>query len=125
MIVAVAAEKGGTGKTTLATTSPSSVPQPVTGHCWLMDADRHGRSNLWALIRARLSLAATGAEVVHMECPHGGDGCHVPDGQKIALESPRCYRIARHFGSGSQSRGGILPGDSSLLALLHASRSSA
>ena len=66
MIVAIVAEKGGTGKTTLATNLAGM--RAAAGHrTLLVDADRQGSSNFWAEIRAGLSLPAVDAEIVHGE----------------------------------------------------------
>lgn len=66
MIVAIVAEKGGTGKTTLATNLAGM--RAAAGHrTLLIDADRQGSSNFWAEIRAGLSLPAVDADVVHGE----------------------------------------------------------
>ena len=66
MIVAIVAEKGGTGKTTLATNLAGM--RAAAGHrTLLIDADRQGSSNFWAEIRAGLSLPGVDAEVVHGE----------------------------------------------------------
>ena len=66
MIVAIVAEKGGTGKTTLATNLAGM--RASAGHrTLLIDADRQGSSNYWAEIRAGLSLPPVDADVVHGE----------------------------------------------------------
>ena len=66
MIVAIVAEKGGTGKTTLATNLAGM--RAAAGHrTLLIDADRQGSSNFWAEIRSGLSLPEVDAEVVHGE----------------------------------------------------------
>ena len=66
MIIAIVAEKGGTGKTTLAT-NLAGMRASSGRRTLLIDADRQGSSNFWAEIRARLSLPSVDGDVVHGE----------------------------------------------------------
>ena len=64
MIVALLAEKGGTGKTTLAT---NLAGMRVIGgrRVLLIDADRQGSAHFWAKARERTSLLRVNSEVLH------------------------------------------------------------
>ena len=64
MIVALLAEKGGTGKTTLAT---NLAGMRVIGgrRVLLIDADRQGSAHFWAKARERSSLLRVNSEVLH------------------------------------------------------------
>ena len=65
MIVALLAEKGGTGKTTLATNLAGMRSR--NRRVLLIDADRQGSSHFWAQQRARVSVFKLDSETLHGE----------------------------------------------------------
>ena len=66
MIVALLAEKGGTGKTTLATNLAGM--RAMRGHrVLLIDADRQGSSHFWAQAHVGLPLLRVDSEALHGE----------------------------------------------------------
>ena len=65
MIVALLAEKGGTGKTTLA--SNLAGMRSRNRRVLLIDADRQGSSHFWAQQRARVSVFKLDSETLHGE----------------------------------------------------------
>ena len=65
MIVALLAEKGGTGKTTLATNLAGMRSR--NRRVLLIDADRQGSSHFWAQQRARVSVFKLESETLHGE----------------------------------------------------------
>ena len=64
MIVALLAEKGGTGKTTLAT-NLAGMRNSAGHRALLVDADRQGSSHFWAQSRADLRLPRPDSEALH------------------------------------------------------------
>ena len=65
MIVALLAEKGGTGKTTFATNLAGMRSR--NRRVLLIDADRQGSSAFWAQTRSENSLPAVDSEILHGE----------------------------------------------------------
>ena len=66
MIVALLAEKGGTGKTTLAT-NLAGMRAMRSRRVLLVDADRQGSSHFWAEAQVSLPLMRVESEVIHGE----------------------------------------------------------
>ena len=66
MIVALLAEKGGTGKTTLAT-NLAGMRALRSHRVLLIDADRQGSSHFWAQAQAGLPLQRVDSEALHGE----------------------------------------------------------